>query len=224
MSQDLLFDFERSDRIGLSEALYCGSKSPAHVEAAVGELADRGLRVLLTRLDEVKYAQLGDAVRALLDYDAVSRTAVLGSLPIPSTPPRVAIVTAGTSDLPTAGEASRTLAFYSESAEIIADLGVAGLWRLLERRAQLTTFPVLIAIAGMEGAFFSVLGGLVGNPIIAVPTSTGYGVTSGGHTALHAALGSCAPGILVVNIDNGFGAACAALRILGRGARRPTQE
>ena len=219
MSQDLLFDYERADRIGLSEALYCGSKSPAHVEAAVGELADRGVRVLLTRLDEVKYAQLGDAVRALLDYDAVSRTAVLGSLPIPSTPPRIAIVTAGTSDLATAGEATRTLMFYSESAEIIADVGVAGLWRLLERRAQLATFPVVIAIAGMEGAFFSVLGGLVGNPIIAVPTSTGYGVTSGGHTALHAALGSCAPGILVVNIDNGFGAACAALRILRHGAR-----
>jgi NCAIR mutase (PurE)-related protein len=223
MNQDLLFDFERSDRIGLSEALYCGSKSPAQVETAVGELAHRGLRVLLTRLDEVKYAQLGDAARALLDYDAISRTAVLGSLPIPSTPPRVAIVTAGTSDLPIAGEASRTLIFYRESAEIIADLGVAGLWRLLERRAQLATFPVIIAIAGMEGAFFSVLGGLVGSAIIAVPTSTGYGVTSGGHTALHAALGSCAPGILAVNIDNGFGAACAALRILWHGAGPTTQ-
>ena len=220
MSQDLLFDFERPDRIGLSEALYCGSKSPAHVEAAVAELADRGLRVLLTRLDEAKYIQLGDSVRSLLDYDVVSRTAVLGSLPIPSTPPRIAIVTAGTSDLPVASEASRTLLFYGESAKIMADLGVAGLWRLLERRAELATFPVIIAIAGMEGAFFSVLGGLIGNPIIAVPTSTGYGVTAGGHTALHAALGSCAPGILVVNIDNGFGAACAALRILWHGAWR----
>jgi NCAIR mutase (PurE)-related protein len=221
MSQDLLFDFERSDRIGLSEALYCGSKSPAQVEAAVADLAHRGVRVLLTRLDEVKYAQLGDSVRALLDYDSFSRTAVLGPLAVPSTPPRIAIVTAGTSDLATAGEAARTLMFYSESAEIMADLGVAGLWRLLERRAQLASFPVIIAIAGMEGAFFSVLGGLVGNPIIAVPTSTGYGVTSGGHTALHAALGSCAPGILVVNIDNGFGAACAALRILRNGATLP---
>ncbi len=219
MSQDLLFDYERSDRIGLSEALYCGSKSPAQVEGAVAELADRGLRVLLTRLDEAKFTQLGDSVRALLDYDAVSRTAVLGSLPTLSTPPRSAIVTAGTSDLPTAAEASRTLQFYHESAEIMVDLGVAGLWRLLERQAQLRAFSVIIAIAGMEGAFFSVLGGLVGNPIIAVPTSTGYGVTSGGHTALYAALGSCAPGVLVVNIDNGFGAACAALRILWHGAR-----
>ena len=219
MSQDLLFDFERSDRIGLSEALYCESKSPAHIEAAVAQLAQRDMSVLLTRLDEVKYAQLGDAVRALLDYDAVSHTAVLGTLPMPSMPPRIAIATAGTSDLATAAEASRTLAFYGESAEIMADLGVAGLWRLLEHRAQLASFPVIIAIAGMEGAFFSVLGGLLGNPIIAVPTSTGYGVTSGGQTALHAALGSCAPGILVVNIDNGFGAACAALRILSQSVR-----
>ena len=223
MGQDLLYDFDRRDRIGLSEALYCWSKSPAQVEAAVTELAHRGLRVLLTRLDEAKYAQLGNSVRALLDYDAASRTAVLGALPTLSTPPRTAIVTAGTSDLATAGEAARTLAFHGESAEIMADLGVAGLWRLLEHRARLATFPVIIAIAGMEGAFFSVLGGLVGNPIIAVPTSTGYGVTSGGHTALQAALGSCAPGIVVVNIDNGFGAACAALRMLGHGAGPATR-
>ncbi len=179
--------------------------------------------MLLTRLDEAKYAQLGNSVRALLDYDAASHTAVLGALPTLSTPPLTAIVTAGTSDLATAGEAARTLAFHGESAEIMADLGVAGLWRLLEHRARLATFPVIIAIAGMEGAFFSVLGGLVGNPIIAVPTSTGYGVTSGGHTALQAALGSCAPGIVVVNIDNGFGAACAALRMLGHGAGLATR-
>ena len=217
MDQDLQFDFERPERIGLSEAIYCGSKTTAQVEFAITKLAHHGLRLLLTRLDDVKYAQLSQPVQALLDYDVLSHTAVVGTLPEVAAPSHIAIVTAGTSDLPTAHEAARTLSFYGEGAEIMADLGVAGLWRLLERRAHLATFPVIIAIAGMEGAFFSVLGGLLGNPIIAVPTSTGYGVTSGGHTALHAALGSCAPGILVVNIDNGFGAACAALRILRRG-------
>jgi pyridinium-3,5-biscarboxylic acid mononucleotide synthase len=219
MDEDFRFDLERSERIGLSEALYCSSKTPAQIEAAVAELDHRGLRLLLTRLDEMKYAQLSKPAQALLDYDPLSRTAMLGPVPKVSTPARIALVTAGTSDLPVAREALRTLIFYSEPAEIMADLGVAGLWRLLERRGQLAAIPVIIAIAGMEGAFFSVLGGLVGTPIIAVPTSTGYGVTAGGHTALHAALGSCAPGLLVVNIDNGFGAACAALRILGHGAR-----
>ena len=223
MAHDLLFDFDRVDRIGLSEALYCAGKTPEQIESAVAELVNRDVRLLLTRLDELNYAQLSKPVQALLNYDPVSRTALVGPSPTPELPARIAIVTAGTSDLPIAREASRTLLFHGKSAEIMADLGVAGLWRLLERRAELATFPVIIAIAGMEGAFFSVLGGLVGNPIIAVPTSTGYGVTAGGHTALHAALGSCAPGVLVVNIDNGFGAACAALRILRHSAERINQ-
>ncbi len=123
-------------------------------------------------------------------------------------------MTGGTGDLPVALEAARTLAFHGETAERHMDVGVAGLWRLLERRGRLSTFPVIIAVAGMEGALFSVLGGLVGSVVVAVPSSTGYGVTAGGTAALHAALGSCAPGIVAVNIDNGFGAACAALRIL----------
>ena len=96
-------------------------------------------------------------------------------------------------------------------------MGVAGLWRLLERRQAIATHPVVIAVAGMEGAIFSVLGGLIGSTLIAVPTSTGYGVTAGGEIALGSALGSCAPGVVAVNIDNGYGAACAALRVLNTG-------
>jgi pyridinium-3,5-biscarboxylic acid mononucleotide synthase len=219
MNPDHIFDVDRLERIGLGEALYCSSKSPSQVEAAVNELAHQGVRVLLTRLPESTYARLGATVQQLLDYDPLSCTAVMGPPLEVSGPARVGIVTAGTSDLLVAREAARTLMFYGEPAEIMADLGVAGLWRVLERRTRLSAFAVLIAVAGMEGAFFSVLGGLVGNPIIAVPTSTGYGVTAGGQTALHSALGSCAPGIVAVNIDNGFGAACAALRMLGHGRR-----
>jgi hypothetical protein len=114
----------------------------------------------------------------------------------------------------------RTLAFHGVAGELHADLGVAGLWRLLERRPVIAAADVVIAVAGMEGALFTVLGGLVGSPIVAVPSATGYGVTAGGTTALRAALGSCAPGMVAVNIDNGYGAACAALRILAL-ARRP---
>jgi NCAIR mutase (PurE)-related protein len=133
---------------------------------------------------------------------------------------RVAIVTAGTSDMAVAAEAMRTLAFAGEASERHVDLGVAGLWRILERREHLATFPIIIVIAGMEGSLFSVLGGLVGSVVIAVPTAVGYGATAGGRVALASALGGCAPGLLTVNIDNGYGAASAALRILNTFDRR----
>jgi len=124
------------------------------------------------------------------------------------------VVTAGTSDVPVSEEALRTLRFHGEDAVRVADVGVAGLWRLMARLEQLRTLPVLIVAAGMDAALPSVLAGLVGGAVIAVPTSVGYGVAAGGHAALHAVLASCAPGLVVVNIDNGYGAACAALRIL----------
>ncbi len=214
MPADLVFDADRTARIGIAEAILCASKSTAQLEAIVAELADREAPLLLTRLDEAQHRDLQPSTRALLDYDPVSRTAFLGRVPEPQRPERVAIVTGGTGDLPVALEAARTLAFHGEAAQRHVDIGVAGLWRLLERREILATFPVVIAAAGMEGALFSVLGGLVGSAVIAVPTSIGYGVTAGGTAALHSALGSCSPGIMAVNIDNGFGAACAALRIL----------
>jgi NCAIR mutase (PurE)-related protein len=122
-------------------------------------------------------------------------------------------VTAGTSDLPVAHEARRTLQFHGLVPLMIADVGVAGLWRLLQRIDEIRRIPIVIVVAGMDAALPTVLGGLVPGCIIAVPTSVGYGVAAGGHAALHAMLASCAPGIVVVNIDNGYGAACAALRI-----------
>jgi NCAIR mutase (PurE)-related protein len=155
------------------------------------------------------------SARDTLDYDAVSRTAILGPLPVPRHPARVAIVSGGTSDVPVALEAARTLAFQGEASTRFADVGVAGLWRLMEHLDDIRAHRIVIAVAGMEGAIFSVLTGLVASAVIAVPTSIGYGVAAGGHAALHAALASCASGLAVVNIDNGFGAAHVALRMLG---------
>jgi hypothetical protein len=117
-------------------------------------------------------------------------------------------------DASVAQEACRTLAFAGVGSRQIADVGVAGLWRLMERLEEIRAYPVVVVVAGMEGALFSVLAGLVSAPVVAVPTSTGYGVSRGGELALHSALGSCAPGVVAVNIDNGFGAAQAALRIV----------
>lgn len=209
MTADSLLDLEREARIGLPEAILCAGKSTDQLARI---LARAPARVLLTRLAPEQRAALPEAER--LDYDPLSRTAIRGGCPAPTAPARVAVVTAGTSDLPVAAEAERTLAFHGEACERLADLGVAGLWRLLAQRERLARFPVVIAVAGMEGALFSVLGGLVGGLVIAVPTGIGYGVAAGGRTALGAALASCAPGIVAVNVDNGYGAACAALRCL----------
>ena len=129
-------------------------------------------------------------------------------------PPKIAVVTAGTSDSKVAREALRTLEFNGLAATRIFDVGVAGLWRLLERVEEIRKHPIIIATAGMDAAMPSVLGGLVSGTLIAVPTSTGYGVALKGETAFAASLASCAPGIVVCNIDNGYGAACAALRII----------
>ena len=208
-------DWERAERCGTSEAVLCEPKSAAQIDAIVAHASELDRRLLLTRLGPRKFARLSADVRDALDYDEATRTAILGGLPASSGIGRVAIVCGGTSDLAVAGEALRTLAFAGEKATLLADVGVAGLWRLMERLPEIRRHRVVIAIAGMEGALFSVLAGLVPCAVIAVPTSVGYGVSEGGRTALNAALASCASGLAVVNIDNGFGAAHAALRILG---------
>ena len=206
-----LLDAAREARIGLPEAIFCAGKTPAQI-AAIVEAAGRPL--LLTRLDAARHAALPAAVRARLDYDDLSATAFSGPPPAPaSEAARIAVVTAGTSDIPVAREALRTLRFSGVGARAIDDVGVAGLWRLLERIDELRRFAVLLVVAGMDAALPTVVAGLVPGAVIAVPTSVGYGVAAGGRAALHATLASCAPGVAVVNIDNGYGAACAALRI-----------
>ncbi|MBK8322253.1 MAG: nickel pincer cofactor biosynthesis protein LarB [Betaproteobacteria bacterium] len=212
---DFVLDWEREKRTGVAEAVLCEGKSVAQVDAILGEAGER--RLLLTRLDESKHAGLAAAVRAKLDFDPLSRTAFHGAPKAPALE-GAGIVCAGTSDLPVAREAARSLAFAGFAAPVIADVGVAGLWRLMKRLDEIRTFKVVIAVAGMEGALFSVIAGLVEAPVIAVPTSVGYGVAQGGHVALHSALATCATGVVAVNIDNGYGGACAAIRILKRGA------
>jgi len=190
----------------------CQWKSATQIEEILVAASDR--RLLLTRLTKPTERELSCAVREKLDYDSLSQTAYLGTSPANALVGGAGIVCAGTSDVPVAREAARTLAFYGYQAPLIADVGVGGLWRLMERLEEIRSFSVVIVVAGMEGALFSVLAGLVGGVVIAVPTSVGYGVAEGGKTALNAALSSCSPGMLTVNIDNGFGAACAAVKIM----------
>ncbi len=214
MTGEMRMDFERSKRVGISEAVLCAGKSPTQITAALDQARANGSALLLTRLDGETVAGLDSELRDSIDYDAPSATGIFGDWKAPDEAPRIAIVTAGSSDLGFAYEAARTLAFHGRASRLIGDIGVAGLWRLLDHQEELRRFPVVIAIAGMDGALFSVLGGLIGGLLIAVPTSTGYGAARKGETALHSALASCAPGVVAVNIDNGYGAACAALRAL----------
>jgi NCAIR mutase (PurE)-related protein len=220
---DFVFDAERPRRIGLSEAVFAAGKSPEQLAAIVAEAEARQAALLLTRLDAAKFAALPPALRLRIDHDPLSATAIVGAIAPPTGPARVAVVTAGTSDLPVAAEAIRTLRFHGEAALRVADVGVAGLWRLMARIEELRAMQAVIVAAGMDAALPSVIAGLVPGTVIGVPTSVGYGVAAGGHAALNALLASCAPGLVVVNIDNGYGAACAALRAIGAGRTTVTQ-
>ncbi len=223
-TQDTVLDFRRAERTGLSEAVFCVRKSPQQIARILESFAQRDTACLLTRLDPEKLAPIPPQLTARLDYDPLSRTGVfLDPKPQPRPTP-VAIVSGGTSDAPVCAEAARTLAFYGVRTTLIQDVGVTGLWRLMERLEEIRRFPIVIAVAGMEGALFSVLGGLVDAVLIAAPTSVSYGVGADGELALHSALGSCAPGLLTVNIDNGYGAACAALRIMNQWQRAPVAD
>ncbi|WP_099867968.1 nickel pincer cofactor biosynthesis protein LarB [Pararhizobium haloflavum] len=214
MRDDILLDLERERRIGFDEAVYAAGKSGEQLEAIVQMAVDARTPRLFTRLDEDKLNAMAAQATQVLDYDPVSRTAFYMSHEPIGDPPRVAVVLAGSSDVPVGAEVARTLEFYGHAVRRITDVGVAGLWRLLARIDELSAMDVVIVAAGMEGALPSVIGGLVPGAVIAVPTSVGYGVSAGGKAALSSALASCAPGIVTVNIDNGYGAACAALRAM----------
>ena len=211
--REVVPDDARRTRIGFDESIYCAGKSPRQLDTILARSIEARGSLLLTRLGAETVDALDSAHRAALDYDPVSCTALLGATPAPG-PTRIAVVTAGTSDVAVAKEAVRTLSYYGEAALEVYDVGVAGLWRLLDRLDEIRTMPVVIAVAGMEASLPSVVGGQVPGLVVAVPTSTGYGVSAGGRVALDASLSSCAPGLAVVNIDNGYGAACVALRAL----------
>jgi len=218
-TEDLGFarvDLDRAARTGDAEVVYGAGKTPEQVVAILRTLhakhPDRA--VLATRLSD-------EAMAAVADLDAtvdeVARVATLGPLPEPSG--LVAVVSAGTSDAPVAAEAAITARVHGAGVREIRDVGVAGLHRLLGVRDQLEEADCLVVVAGMEGALPSVVGGLTGVPMVAVPTSVGYGASFGGLAALLAMLNSCAPGVSVVNIDNGYGAGVFAARVARRARR-----
>lgn len=207
-------DHHRALRQGFPEVIYGGGKTPEQVVAIAGRIAERGDGVLVTRAAPDAAAMLRDALPGI-ELNAVARTAFLRpAVATPVARSAVLVVTAGTSDLFVAEEAAVTLDAMGCRAERLTDVGVAGIHRLLARRSTLEEAGVVIVVAGMDGALASVVGGLVRVPVIAVPTSVGYGAAFHGLAPLLTMLNSCAAGVTVVNIDNGFGAAVAAARIV----------
>jgi NCAIR mutase (PurE)-related protein len=200
-------DHHRTLRTGMPEVVFAEGKTAAQVAAIARKLAARG-PLLVTRLSPGKARAARRAVRGAT-YDPVSRTLRRGRLEIPARGP-VGVVCAGTSDIPVCEEAAATLDVMGVEAIRVYDVGVAGLHRLLARRGDLDRCVALVVAAGMEGALPSVVGGLVGMPVVGVPTSVGYGASLGGIAALLGMLNSCAPNVTVVNIDNGFGAGYVA--------------
>lgn len=209
--EHVVFDHARGERIGLPEAVFCEGKS-AEVVAELIRANSQGSPVLFTRLDAAVFAGFEASVRAMVDYHPLSRTAFRCPLPSRASG-RVAVVSAGTADGAVTWEAARTLAYLGIAHHVYEDCGVAGLWRLRQRLEEINAHDVIIVVAGLDAALASVLGGLTPRPLFAVPTSVGYGMAEGGKAALASMLVSCAPGIGVMNIDNGYGAACAAARV-----------
>ncbi len=210
----VLFDHARTGRIGLPEAVFCQGKHISVLERLLREYSSQQDRpILFTRLEPELFDRLPPEVRAGVDYHPISRTAFGRKLP--SRPgAKVAIISAGSADAFVTWEAARTLEYLGIEAHVYEDNGVAGLWRLASRIEEVNSHQVLIVVAGLDAALASVMGGLTPKPIFAVPTSVGYGQAQNGLTALNSMLVSCSPGVSVFNIDNGYGAACAAARVV----------
>jgi NCAIR mutase (PurE)-related protein len=210
--QDMGFarlDHHRALRNGLPEVVLAQGKQPEQVIAIARELAGRSDKLLITRVEP---ATAGAVLAELpaLTYHELARLLVLDRAPAPNPKRGILIATAGTADLPVAEEAAITAELMGNAVERLYDVGVAGIHRLLDRLELLWNARAIVAVAGMDGALPSVIGGLVSVPVIAVPTSIGYGASFGGLAPLLTMLNSCAPGVGVVNIDNGFGAGCLA--------------
>ncbi len=204
-------DLHRKDRTGVGEVVYGAGKTPKQIAAIVTKLREASKEgVLITRLSSEKANELREKFNLELTYSEAGRIGICGSGHRADGLGTIAVVTGGTSDLPVAEEAALTAEFLGNKVERVYDVGVAGLHRLMSKLDILMDASVVIAIAGMEGALASVVGGLVSCPVIAVPASVGYGASFGGISALLSMLNSCASGVTVVNIDNGFGAAFSA--------------
>jgi NCAIR mutase (PurE)-related protein len=214
--KDLSFarlDTQRELRVGYPEIVYCAGKSAEQLRGIMEFMVTKDAGILATRAEQVHFAAVQD-LSPDLRYDPVSRTITLRrDPPVPPPETYIAVVTAGTSDIPVAEEAAVTAEAFGNRVQKIFDVGVAGLHRLLTRLDVIRGAKVIVAVAGMEGALPGVIGGLVQTPVIAVPTSVGYGASFHGLAALLAMLNSCSAGVAVVNIDNGFGAGYMASMI-----------
>ena len=205
-------DSDRLARTGASEVIYGAGKRAAEIADLVEALVESGQNALVTRTDREAYEQVLERTPAAHYHEAASAITATVQAP-PQADTLIAVVTAGTSDAPVAEEAAVTAAFYGSPVLRVRDVGVSGLHRLLARIDEIRQARVVIVVAGMEGALPSVVGGLVEAPVISVPTSVGYGASFGGFAALLGMLSSCAAGLAVVNIDNGFGAGYLAHKI-----------
>ncbi|MDR1565757.1 MAG: nickel pincer cofactor biosynthesis protein LarB [Treponema sp.] len=200
-------DSMRQERTGYPEVVYCQGKTVEQSEAIIIRMREKGIPVLGTRAAPELADRIGSRFPEAAGYDRTARLLTVGSLfEKEDRKGLVAVAAAGTSDLPAAAEAAGTAEFFGSKVKLICDVGVAGIHRLFSRLPELREARVIIAVAGMEGALPGVIAGLVSVPVIALPTSVGYGASFGGLSALLGMLTSCAPGVSVVNIDNGFGA------------------
>ncbi len=215
-------DHHRQLRRGFPEVVYAESKTPEQTAAIMARLAAGGSQALATRADALHFQAVQATLPSARYYD-VARVIAIGEPPEPTGDDYIAVVSAGTSDAPVAEEAAILARHFGCRVECVYDVGVAGLHRLLDRLPVISGAAVVIVVAGMEGALASVVGGLVRAPVVAVPTSVGYGASLGGLAPLFTMLNSCAAGVAVVNIDNGFGAAYFACSIL-RAIRARTER
>tara|TARA_B100000212_G_scaffold211977_1_gene160207 strand:- start:404 stop:1057 length:654 start_codon:yes stop_codon:yes gene_type:complete len=214
MREDIKFDFDRQNRIGIIEAVLGENKNVDQLKKICKKVIDKNELVFITRINFDKAKSILDIYKNAEFYEEANCVVIGKKLKNLSTSKRVAIVAGGTSDLSVSLEAKLALEVHGVKCKTFIDVGVAGLHRLFSNLEEINRYEVIIVCAGMEGALPTVLGGLLAQPIIAVPVSVGYGVSKDGISALHCMLSSCAPGISVMNIDNGYGAAMAALRII----------
>ncbi|PIJ43634.1 nickel pincer cofactor biosynthesis protein LarB [Tatumella sp. OPLPL6] len=213
IKSDIIMDFERSQRCGIEEAVFCEGKTVEQIEKILQWANAENRRLLLTRLTAEKYAQLPSSTNTLLTYYATAQCAQWGRTANIEAPATIAVISGGASDAPLCHEIEVTLNYHAISCDLYQDVGVAALWRLQKILPVLANYDIIIAVAGMEAALPTVLAGLVDAPIIAVPASVGYGVAQGGQVALSSCLASCSGALMTMNIDNGYGAACAAIKI-----------
>ena len=214
MNLDIRFDFQRRERIGLIEAIWGQDKSIEQLKRLTENVLGKNEVVFITRINSEKGNELVDLYDEARFYEEAKCLIIGQNLNKINTYKKVAIISGGSSDLAVTREAQLALDLYGVNCQTFIDVGVAGLHRLMSQLEEINKFDVLIVCAGMEGALATVVGGLLAQPIIAVPVSVGYGVSKDGETALNSMLSSCSPGIAVMNIDNGYGAAMAALRII----------